>query len=146
VILKGTNAGLGLLLLRVALGIIFVMHGLGKLVGPPFVGGGMEVWIGFVTGLGFPVPVAVAWFGALLETLGGVALMIGAGVPVAALLLAIEMAIGAWKVHIAHGFDVFHFGDAAARGYEYNLALIGGLLALVFGGPGILALQLRPKQ
>ena len=144
--IKGNNAGLGLLVLRVVIGIIFLNHGLGKFIGPPFAGGGMAPFAGLLTNLGFPLPAAFARFGASRETFGGLALIIGTGVPIAALLLAVEMVIGAWKVHLAHGFDVFHFGDAAARGYEYNLALIGALLALVFGGPGILALQLRPKH
>jgi len=133
------------MVLRVVFGIIFLNHGLGKLIGPPFAGAGMAQFKELLTSLGFPAPVLVAWFGAGLETLGGLALILGAGVSIAALLLAIEMVIGAWKVHLGHGFDVFHFGDATARGYEYNLALIGGLVALVLGGPGILAVQLKPK-
>lgn len=143
--MRGNNAGLGLFVLRVVIGIIFLNHGLGKLLGPPFAGTGIGQFEGLLASLHFPAPTALAWAGAFLETLGGLALIIGAGVSVAALLLGIEMVIAVLKVHLSHGFDVFHYGDAMARGYEYNLALLGGLAALVLGGPGILAVQLKPK-
>lgn len=144
--MRSNNPGTGLFVLRVVLGIIFLNHGLGKFIGPPFVGHGIDAFAGYLATLGFPSATALAWLVACLETLGGAALILGAGVSIAALLLAVEMVIAVWKVHLVHGFDVFRYGDATARGYEYNLALLGGLVALVLGGPGILAVQLRPKH
>jgi len=55
--------------------------------------------------------------------------------------VAIQVFIGGLLVHVPHGFDVFHFGDPMARGYEYSLALIGALLCVTFAGPGNWALQ-----
>jgi len=125
--MKWHNPGLGLFILRVALGIIFLMHGLGKLIGPPFDGPGMAGWTGMLRDvLHFPAPTLMAFVGMLVETLGGLALLLGLGVQIAAILVAIQ---------------VFHFGDPMARGYEYSLALIGALLCVTFAGPGNWALQ-----
>src|SRR2546430_8085541 len=141
-IMKWHNPGLGLFILRVALGIIFLMHGLGKLIGPPFDGPGMAGWTGMLRDvLHFPAPTLMAFVGMLVETLGGLALLLGLGVQIAAILVAIQVFIGGLLVHVPHGFDVFHFGDPMARGYEYSLALIGALLCVTFAGPGNWALQ-----
>ncbi len=140
--MKWHNPGLGLFILRVALGIIFLMHGLGKLIGPPFDGPGMAGWTGMLRDvLHFPAPTLMAYVGMLVETLGGLALLLGIGVQIAAILVAIQVFIAALLVHVPHGFDVFHFGDPMARGYEYNLALIGALLCVALAGPGNWALQ-----
>lgn len=144
--LRGGNAGLGLFVLRVVTGLIFLNHGLGKLIGPPFAGPGMDGAIGFFGSLGLPAPVAAAWGVALLETLGGLALILGVAVPIFGLLFAIEMAVAAVKVHIPAGFEVYHFGDPTARGYEYVLTLAAVCVALALGGPGIMAVQIRPRH
>lgn len=135
--LRSNNPPLGLFILRVGLGAIFLMHGLGKLVGPPFAGQGMAATTGFMASLGFPLPAVTAWLAMLVETVGGAALVLGSGARVAALLLAIEMVVAAVKFDLGRGF---------AGGYELNLALITGLLCVVLGGPGILAIQLRSKS
>lgn len=134
---RSANAGLGLLILRVVIGIVFVMHGMGKLVGPPFAGGGMDGTIGFFTNVGIPAPAIAAWLVALLETLGGLALILGAAVPIVALLLAIDMAVAILKVQLGKGFS---------PGYEFELTLLAGLMCLFFAGPGIMSVQVRPRS
>jgi putative oxidoreductase len=141
--MKGNNPGIALLLLRLIVGVVFLNHGLGKLIGPPFAGAGMEGWIGFATQIGLPSPVALAWLWVAIETLGGLALILGAGTAVTGLLLAIGMAVAIVKVHLPHGFDVFRYGSPDARGYEYSLTLLVASLAIAVGGPGILALRLK---
>ena len=141
--MKGHNPGIALLLLRLIVGFVFLNHGLGKLFGPPFAGGGMEGWIAFATQIGLPSPVALAWLWVAIETLGGLALILGAGTAVTGLLLAIGMGVAIVKVHLPHGFDVFRYGDPNARGYEYSLTLLIASLAIAIGGPGILALRLK---
>src|SRR2546425_9483146 len=55
--MKGNNPALGLFILRVVVGVVFLMHGLGKLIGPPFPGPGMAGWTGMLRDvLHFPVP------------------------------------------------------------------------------------------
>jgi len=141
--MKGSNPGIALLLLRLVVGIVFLNHGLGKLLGPPFAGGGMDGWIAFATQIGLPSPVALAWLWVAIETLGGLALILGTGTGVAGLLLAVGMLVAIVKVHLTHGFDVFRYGDPNARGYEYSLTLFVASLAIAIGGPGILALRLK---
>lgn len=137
--LKGANAGLGLLILRVVVGFVFVWHGLGKLVGPPFAGGGMEGTIGFFTQLGIPMPNIAAWGVALAETLGGVALILGVAAPLAALVLAVDMAVAILMLK-------FKLGKGFAGGYELESVLLAGLLCVFFAGPGILSVRLQQKN
>ncbi|HTK05409.1 MAG TPA: DoxX family protein [Candidatus Eisenbacteria bacterium] len=65
---------IALLVLRLAAGVIFVLHGYGKLFGG---NPGMEGFTKMVTGLGFPLPVVFAYAAALSEFLGGIALILG---------------------------------------------------------------------
>jgi putative oxidoreductase len=136
---RGANAGLGLLILRVVIGLVFVMHGLGKLVGAPFAGAGMDGTIGFFTQLGIPMPNLAAWGVALAETVGGFALILGIAAPLAALVLAVDMgvAILMLKFKLSKGF---------AGGYEFESTLLAGLLCVFFAGPGILSVRLQQKS
>ena len=143
--LIGSNPGAGLFVLRVAVGAVFVVHGLGKLLGPPL-GSGMAAFQTQLTQLGLPEPTILAWVGVGVELVGGVALILGAGVAAAGILLAVENGVAMATLHWQYGFDVYHVGDPTARGYEYVLVLAAASLAIALGGPGILAIQLRPKQ
>ena len=140
------NPGLGLFLLRVAVGCILLMHGLGKLIGSPFPGPGMQGFIGFLGALHYPATTLLGYVGMLIETLGGLAFLLGVGLTPVGLLTAVYFFIALLTVHLANGFDVFHYGDPMKRGYEYTLLLLIACLSLAFTGPGILALQLKPKQ
>jgi putative oxidoreductase len=111
---------LGLLLLRLALGIIFISHGYPKLTHPGamrgmFVAHGLPGYFAEVAGA--------------LETFGGGLLIIGLFTRVAGLLLAIEMGIAIWKVHSGGGIMAVH-------NYEFPLALLVGSFALATVGAG----------
>lgn len=131
---NGMNPELGLAILRVILGVIFIAHGVPKLTG------GIEGTAMFFGSVGIPAPVAAAWFIALLETLGGIALLIGSFVTPVAMLLSAHMLAGIVLVHAANGFYVIGEGH---DGVEFSLLLIAALLALVFCGPGLAALDNR---
>jgi putative oxidoreductase len=115
-------------------------HGLGKLVGAPFAGGGIEGTIGFFASVGIPMPAVMAWVVALVEAVGGLALILGVAVPVFAAALAINMAVALLTVHLSKGFSV------SGGGYEFVLTLLAGSVCLCFAGPGVLAVQLKPKN
>lgn len=119
----------GPVVLRLVLGIIFIAHGWGKLFG---MAPGMEAWVGMVTGLGFPAATATAYLVALVEFVGGVAVLLGLFTRYAAALIAIVMAVAIWKVKFAMGL---------LGGYELDLGLLGIALALVLLGPGKLSLE-----
>jgi putative oxidoreductase len=131
---RGVNPDLGLAILRVVVGVIFVAHGAPKLFG------GMEGTAGFFGSLGIPLPLVAAWGVALLEFLGGIALIGGLLVTPVSLLLGIHMFVGIVLVHAQNGFYVIGPGSG---GIEFNLLLIASLLMLVFGGPGIAAIDSR---
>jgi putative oxidoreductase len=104
--------------------------------------------------LGVPAPVVAAWGVAVVEFVGGVALVLGAFVSVAALLLIIEMLVAMFKVHLAAGFNFVHITgmtDAGPKfglpGYEVNLLYIAGLLALLICGASALSVdKLRSRR
>jgi putative oxidoreductase len=132
---NGMNPELGLTILRVVLGVIFVAHGLPKLTG------GIEGTVELFGSIGIPAPLVAAWFIALLETLGGLTLLIGFLVTPVSLLLSVHMLTGIILVHAANGFYVI--GGLGEGGVEFNLLLIASLLALVFCGPGLAAIDNR---
>jgi len=134
---SGLNPGLGLAILRIVLGIIFIAHGWPKLAG------GMAETVGMFDSLGIPAPTLAAWFIALLETFGGLLLVVGFLVtPVAALFIA-HMVTGIFLVHVPNGFYVIGPGSG---GYELNLALAAAALTLILAGSGRWALQDRFRR
>ena len=111
---------IGLLVLRLALGIIFIWHGYPKLTQP----NGMH---GFFVQHGLPSYfVTVA---GVLEVFGGGLLILGFLTRIAALLLAIEMVVAIWKVHSTGGYLVLH-------NYEFPLVLAAACFALATVGAG----------
>lgn len=112
-----------LLLARVGLGVVFVAHGWQKLFT-----NGIDGTAAFFSKAGVPVPTVSAWYAALVELVGGIALIAGLGVLFAGVLLAVDM-LGAFVfVHVGNG--VF----AEQNGYELVVALgVASLLVAAFG-------------
>ena len=117
---------LGLLILRVALGLIFIYHGYPKLVRADAMMRQFFVQHGFP---GYFVGLA-----GILECVGGALLLIGLFTRPAALLLAVEMGIAIWKVKMVHG--VF-----AVNEYQFELALAAACVALATVGAGSLSVD-----
>ena len=134
---RGVNPELGLAIVRVVLGVIFIAHG------APSVFGGMEGTTTFMDSAGMPLPAVAAWASSLLEFLGGIALIGGFLVTPIALLLAAYSMLGIVLVQAARGFYVV--GSNANGGIEFNLLLTAALLMLVFGGPGLAAMDSRKQ-
>ncbi|WP_019856041.1 DoxX family protein [Actinopolyspora mortivallis] len=113
-----------LLLARVVVGIVFLAHGLQK-----FLQWGIGSTVESFDQMGVPVPGLSAWFAALVETLGGAALLLGLALPVAGVLLTLDMLGALFIVHLEQGFFL-----AGEGGYEYVLVLAAAALALGFNG------------
>ena len=130
-----TANSLGLFLLRLPLGAIFIAHGSQKLLGT-FGGRGLTAtFAAFEENMGIPpvitLLVVIAEFG------GGIGVLCGFFTRLSAFGIACVMAAAIYLVHGAHGF----FLNSAClpdkgHGIEFNLALMGIALALVFMGGG----------
>lgn len=127
------SVDVGLALIRVMVGVVFVFHGSQKLFGV-FGGPGMEGFAGYVATLGVPAPTLAAWLAALAEFGGGLAFILGAGTRLAAVPLVITMLVAAFGVH-GSAFSV------QAQGMEYALTLGVASLGLAFTGPGRFSLD-----
>ncbi len=126
--MKSLNAlqPLGLLVLRVALGIIFFSHGYPKLA---HAGGGMQVFF-----IQHGLPGYFVYISGVFEVFGGILLVLGLFTRAAALLLAVEMGVAIWKVHSGGGYLAVH-------NYEFPLAMLVGSFALTTVGAGLLSLD-----
>jgi putative oxidoreductase len=130
--------------LRILLGASFLFHGLPKLVG------GHAGFMAMLQAIGVPAPGFFAWVVSLVEVFGGVALIIGAFVPIATTLLIIDMLVAMVKVHLPNGFNFVNVVGTTPQGpvfglpgAEVNLLYIAALLALLIGGPGPLSVDER---
>ncbi|WP_243792115.1 DoxX family protein [Saccharopolyspora gloriosae] len=112
-----------LLLARLVVGVTFVLHAYQKFV----LNGISGVSAGFEQ-MGIPLPGIAAWFTALVELLGGLALIVGVLLPVAGVLLAAVMLGALVTAHLSSGFF------ATDGGFEYVLVLAATSLALGFSG------------
>ena len=125
---------LGLLALRLVLGVVFVSHGAQKAFGA-FGGPGFAGATGFIGSLGFRPASLWAAFAVGSELVAGVLLLVGLLTPVAGVLVAATMAVAIAKVHGPKGFFVQN------GGYEYNVVLTVAALALAAAGPGTYSLD-----
>jgi len=117
--------------IRVLVGVIFLWHGIDKFRGGiSNVEGAFDMW-------GVPAPGLTAPLTAILEVVGGAALIIGLLTRVFAALLSIVM-IGALL------FVTFELGLISGEpktGAELELALLAGLVALMLLGRGPLSVD-----
>ncbi|HET9847450.1 MAG TPA: DoxX family protein [Candidatus Dormibacteraeota bacterium] len=125
---------LGLLLIRVVVGLLLVGHGTQKLFGW-FGGSGIEKWAAGITSRGFVLPVLWAWAGALGETVGGVLLFVGFLSPLGSLGIAGSMLVAMVTVHWSKGIW------NSKGGIEFPLTNMVAALALALTGPGVYSLD-----
>ena len=128
--------------LRLIVGYGFVEHGYAKLVRGP------ELFAGILHALGLPMPALFAWATILVELFAGVAVLLGALIPLASIPMLIVLLVAIFTVHLPNGFSSIKLQSADALGahfgqpgYETDLLYIAGLVALVLGGSGPLALD-----
>ena len=125
IVLLDTEAGIPILLVRVAMGVGFAITGYGKLTNH-------EKIVGFFTGLGIPMPGLNAVVASWTELLCGTALVLGVMTRLAAFPLIITMivAILTAKLKDLHGF----FDLVSADEFTYIMVL---LMIMILGPGGI---------
>lgn len=123
--------------LRLIVGYGFMEHGYAKLARGP------EVFIGILHALHMPFAPLLAWATILTELIGGLAVLLGAFVPLVTVPMSIVLLVAILTVHLPNGFSSIkllavtpagaHFGQP---GYETDLLYFACLAALVLGGSG----------
>ncbi|WP_341520436.1 DoxX family protein [Pseudomonas sp. G.S.17] len=124
-----TRAGYGLTIVRILVGIIFIAHGSQKLFGA-FGGYGLEGTGQYMASLGLNPGYLMALLSGSAEFFGGLGLVIGLLARPAAVVLALTLVVAIFSVHISHGLFM------ANNGYEFALALLGGVIAVLIEGAG----------
>ncbi|SRR5258708_6043667 len=128
-------------LLRLAVGTVFLAHGLQKLLGI-WQGPGIHGTVQMVQSLGFGYAYPLAALLILAEAAGGALLILGWGTFVVSVALLVDMGIAVWKVHYPHGFFMnWALTPGKGHGIEYNLVLISALVCLLLTGPGALSID-----
>ena len=119
----------GQVILRVVLGLVFFIHGLSKFQG------GINNTVGFFDSIG--VPGFMAYVVALIELIGGIALILGIGTRIIAVLFAVIMLGAIAKVKFSAGL----LGNGQMAGYELELALLAMSIYFVFANKSTFSLD-----
>lgn len=109
---------LGLLLIRLSLASVFIGHGVSKFMN-------LEGTTAFFSSLGLGA--FFVYLVALVETLGGLAMLLGIFTRWAGWLIAINMLAAIFLVKFNAGF---------LGGWEFDLSLLFSAMAISFAGPG----------
>jgi putative oxidoreductase len=133
--------------LRLMVGFGFIEHGYAKLARGP------DGFIAILQAIGMPFPELLGWATILIEVLGGLLVLLGAFVPVAAAPMIVVLLVAIFTVHLPNGFSSIklmsydasgpHFGQP---GYETDLLYLASLLALCLGGAGPLSIDKHLRQ
>lgn len=124
----GNNQALALFIVRLVVGSVFILHGSQKVFGL-FGGPGLEGFAKWLSTLG--IPAVLAYAGAFIELLGGIAILFGIAAQVGAIAVAADMLVAIYLVHWSHGYFIQN------NGFEYALNLILLCVAIIIGGPGL---------
>ena len=128
--------------LRLIVGYGFMEHGFAKLAR------GLDAFPAILQALGVPAPHLMGLLTILVEILGGLAVLLGALVPLASIPMAAVLLVAMVTVHLPYGFSSIKLLAVTAAGaqfgppgFETDLLYLACLAALVFGGSGPLAID-----
>lgn len=120
---------IGLLIIRLVIGISLAGHGAQKLFGW-FGGHGPKGTGGFFTSIGIKPGVLMAVLVGLFEFIGGLLIAAGLFTWIGAVLITITMIGAIFKVHIQNGYW------ADKSGFEYPFVIIAIVIGIALAGPG----------
>ena len=122
VLKPGAVASLGLLLLRMAIGVMMIHHGQEKLADP------QQFANTYVASLHLPFPLFFAYAAGFSELIGSWLVILGLLTPVGALALTGTMTVAAYQHILTAGLNIYVL--------ELVILYLGGSLALLLVGPG----------
>ena len=125
---------LGLLILRLVVGLTLAGHGAQKLFGW-WGGPGMSGWTQIVQRLRIRPAQPWAWIAALSEFVGGLLFALGLLSPIGSLAITGAMLVAIATVHLSKGFW------NSKGGYEFNLSILAAVAAVALIGPGSYSLD-----
>jgi putative oxidoreductase len=127
------NPNLGLLIMRLMIGVVGMFHGAGKLFNI-FDGPGLSKFADALKGMNIPVPMLSAVLAGSAECFGGLLIAVGLFTRIAALPFAFNMLVA---------FFIAHKGvfSIAKGGGEFALTLAVFAIGLFFTGPGQYAIS-----
>jgi putative oxidoreductase len=109
---------------------------------------GPEAFAAILRAIGVPAAHLMAWLTILIEFFGGLAVLLGALVPLASLPMAAILLVAMFTVHLPYGFSsikIISVTSGRAQfgppGYECDLLYLACLVALVLGGSGPIAMD-----
>jgi putative oxidoreductase len=128
--------------LRLIVGYGFIAHGYAKVINGP------DHFAASLRALSVPAPHVMAWITIAFELLGGLAVLVGAWIPLVSLPLAAILLVAAITVHLPYGFSSIKLRAVTAAGpqfgppgYETDLLYLAALATLLLGGAGPLAID-----
>jgi putative oxidoreductase len=128
--------------LRLIVGYGFMQHGFAKLSNGP------EAFAIVLHAIGVPAPHLMAWLTILVEVVGGLAVLLGAFIPLASLPMAAVLLVAILTVQLPYGFSSIKLMSVTAGraqfgppGYECDLLYLACIAALAIGGPGPMAID-----
>lgn len=122
------TAPYGLALLRIALGIAFLIHGWSKL------SGGVDGVAGFFASIGIPAAGLVAWIVTIVELVGGAFLIVGFLTQIVGILLALDMLGAIIFAYLGRGSPFLN--ESGFMSWEKELVFGIAALCLALAGPG----------
>jgi len=128
--------------LRLIVGYGFMEHGFAK------VARGLDAFPAILQALGVPAPHLMGWLTIFVEIFGGLAVLLGALVPLASIPMAAVLLVAMITVHLPYGFSSIKLQAVTAAGaqfgppgYETDLLYLACLAALVLGASGPLSID-----
>ncbi|TYO98958.1 putative oxidoreductase [Geothermobacter ehrlichii] len=134
-----TENDVAALVMRLALGLVMLPHGLQKTFGLFGGHGFVGTYRYFTATMGLPGVLAVLVI--LAESLGALGLIAGFLTRVGALGVAAVMTGAIVMVHWRNGFFMNWFGSQQGEGFEYHLLALGLAVALMIKGGGALSVD-----
>ena len=132
--LYATDDSTATAILRLVLGLVFFAHGAQKMLGW-FGGFGFAGTMGFFTGMAH-IPAPLAFMAIAAEFFGGIGLLLGFLIRIAAFGIGVNMLVAIMTVHLPFGFFMNWTGSQKGEGFEFHLLVLAIVAFLIIRGAG----------